>query len=85
MSALDTYHRLELHMDTDTQIQTRLTELEVKLSFTEDLVDELNRTVALQQEQILLLQDELRAVFQQMQLMAPAEKADLREDIPPHY
>lgn len=63
----------------------RLTELEIKLSFTEDLVDELNRTVARQQEQILLLQDELRALFQQMEQMAPAEKADLREDIPPHY
>ena len=66
-------------------IPSRLTELEIKLSFTEDLVEELNRTVARQQEQITLLQDELRALFQQMQQMAPAEKADLREDIPPHY
>lgn len=70
-------------MDPDTK--ARLTELEIKLSFTEDLVDELNRTMARQQEQILLLQDELRAVFQQVQQLAPAEKADLREDIPPHY
>lgn len=72
-----------MNMDTDTK--ARLTELEIKLSFTEDLVDELNRTMARQQEQILLLQDELRAVFQQVQQMAPAEKSDLREDIPPHY
>lgn len=70
-------------MDTDTK--ARLTELEIKLSFTEDLVDELNRTMAHQQEQILLLQDELRALFQQMQQMGPAEKTDLRDDIPPHY
>lgn len=70
-------------MDTDTK--ARLTELEIKLSFTEDLVDELNRTMARQQEQILLLQDELRALFQQMQQMGPAEKTDLRDDIPPHY
>lgn len=70
-----------LPMDTPA----RLTELEIKLSFTEDLVDELNRTVAHQQEQITLLQDELRALFQQVQQLAPGEKTDLREDIPPHY
>lgn len=76
-----------MNMDRGITVDThaRLTELEIKLSFTEDLVDELNRTVARQQEQIGLLQDELRALFQQMQQMAPAEKTDLREDIPPHY
>jgi SlyX protein len=66
-------------------IHARLTELEIKLSFTEDLVEELNRTVARQQEQIALLQDELRALFQQMQQMSPGEESDLREEIPPHY
>lgn len=65
--------------------EARLTELEIKLAFAEDLVEELNHTVARQQEQINLLQDELRALFQQMQQIAPAEKTDLREDIPPHY
>ncbi|MCP5277669.1 MAG: SlyX family protein [Thiobacillus sp.] len=70
-------------MNADTQ--ARLTELEIKLSFTEDLVEELNHTVSRQQEQINLLQDELRALFQQMQQMAPGEKTDLREDVPPHY
>ena len=30
----------------------RMTELEIKLSLTEDLVDELNRTVFRQQEQL---------------------------------
>lgn len=70
-----------MKMDMDT----RLTELEIKLSFTEDLVDTLNQTVTRQQEQIALLQDQLRAVFQQMQQMAPGEQADLREEIPPHY
>lgn len=66
-------------------METRLTELEIKLSFTEDLVDELNRTVARQQQQINLLQDELRALFQQVQQMAPEEKSDLRDELPPHY
>ena len=64
---------------------TRITELEIKLSFTEDLVEELNRAVARQQEQIELLQAQMRVLFQQIQQMGPAEKTDLREDIPPHY
>lgn len=72
-----------MNMDTDTK--ARLTELEIKLSFTEDLVDELNRAMARQQEQILLLGDELRMVHLQLQQIAPAEKTDPREDIPPHY
>jgi SlyX protein len=72
-------------LDIPMDLESRITELEIKLSFSEDLVDELNRTVARQQEQIGLLQDELRTLFQQMQLLAPAEKTDLREDIPPHY
>ncbi len=75
-------------MDTENGIHARMTELEVKLSFTEDLVDSLNQVVARQQEQIDLLQDELRAVFQQMQLMqqmSSSDKADIQDEIPPHY
>jgi len=66
-------------------MQTRLTELEIKLSFTEDLVETLNQTVTRQQAQISLLQDELRVLFQQLQRMAPDEHADPRDNIPPHY
>ena len=78
-----TSSRQELDMDAETQ--SRLTELEIKLSFTEDLVEELNQTVARQQDQINLLQDELRALFQQMQQISAEEKSDLRDEIPPHY
>lgn len=68
-------------MDT----HARLTELEIKLAFTEDLVDELNRAVTRQQARIDLLQDELRALYQQMRLLAPDEKPDTGQEIPPHY
>lgn len=65
----------------------RLTELEIKLSLTEELVDELNKTVFRQQEQIDLLQQQLRLLYQQMQANAagPAEPRSLRDEIPPHY
>ncbi|MFZ2855292.1 MAG: SlyX family protein [Rhodocyclaceae bacterium] len=67
-------------------MEDRLTELEIKINLAEDLVDELNRTVYRQQQQIDLLQHQLRHIFQQMQPDAgPAEPRNLRDEIPPHY
>jgi SlyX protein len=65
----------------------RLTELEIKMSLAEDLVDELNRTVYRQQQQIDLLQAQLRLLYTQMQAGAsgPTEPRNLRDEIPPHY
>ncbi|MDD3354614.1 SlyX family protein [Zoogloea sp.] len=67
-------------------MESRLTEIEIKLALTEDLVDTLNLTVHRQQEQIDALQRQIRLLYQQMQNAAPAADArDLREEIPPHY
>ncbi|MBF1163827.1 SlyX family protein [Dechloromonas agitata] len=66
-------------------MESRLTEIEIKLSYTEDLVDELNRTVFRQQQQIDLLIGELRALREQVMNAQPAEQRSLRDEIPPHY
>ncbi|MDO8959915.1 MAG: SlyX family protein [Rhodocyclaceae bacterium] len=66
-------------------MDTRLTELEVKLAFAEDLLETLNHTVYRQQEQISQLQHELRALRQQMVQAQPAEQRSLLDEIPPHY
>ncbi len=67
-------------------MKDRLTELEIKISLTEDMVEELNRTVYRQQEQIDLLQAQLRVLYGQLQTNAePAEPRNLRDEIPPHY
>ncbi len=65
----------------------RLTELEIKLGLTEHLVDELNRTVFRQQEQLDLMQEQLRLLYKQMQASqgGPSEPRSLRDEIPPHY
>ena len=67
----------------------RLTELEIRLSMMEDVVDELNRTVFRQQERIDLLQEQLRLVYRQIQAgntqSDSPEPRNLREEIPPHY
>ncbi len=67
-------------------MESRLTEIEIKLALTEDLVDTLNMTVHRQQEQIDALQRQIRQLHQQMQSATPsAEARDPREEIPPHY
>jgi SlyX protein len=66
-------------------VESRITELEIKISYTEDLVEELNRTVFRQQQQIDLLAKELRNLRDQVQNNQPQEFRSLRDDIPPHY
>ncbi len=66
-------------------MESRLSELEVKLSFAEDLLEQLNLTVYRQQQQIDRLQRELREQREQLEAAAPAEGRSLRDEIPPHY
>lgn len=66
-------------------MESRLNELEVKLSFAEDLLEELNRTIYHQQQQIDRLLAEVRELREQLATAAPAEGRSLRDEIPPHY
>lgn len=68
-------------------MEDRINHLEGKLCLAEDLLDELNRTIFRQQEQLDQLQAQIRLLYQQMQggSSASAEPRDLREEIPPHY
>lgn len=63
----------------------RLIALEVKASFTEDLVDELNRTVARQQQQLASLARELVRLRRQVEDMGEQDGAGAGQDVPPHY
>ena len=66
-------------------MESRITELEIKISYTEDLVEELNRIVYRQQHQIDFLANELRSLRDQVQSAQPTEQRNLRDEIPPHY
>jgi SlyX protein len=66
-------------------MESRLAEIETKLSFSEELLAMLNRTVYRQQQQIAQLQVELRALREQVQTSLPAESRSLRDETPPHY
>jgi len=66
-------------------LEARITELEIKASFAEDLVDHLNAQVARQQEQI----DALVREIAQLRKQVPEGRGDgagsLRDELPPHY
>ncbi len=66
-------------------LEQRVTELEVKLSYAEDLLDELNRVVYRQQAQIDGLLRQLGALAQQVSELEPPQRRDLRDELPPHY
>ncbi len=71
--------------ETMKTTDTRITDLEIKISYAEDLIDELNRTVYRQQQQIDLLLVEIKALRDLVRNAAPAEARNLRDEIPPHY
>jgi SlyX protein len=66
-------------------MESRLAEIETKLSFSEELLEALNSTVYRQQQQIDQLQQELRALREQVRSALPAEPRSLRDETPPHY
>ena len=66
-------------------MEKRLTEIEIKLGYADGLLEELNRTVFRQQQQIDQLQQEMRALRQQLEVSMPAEQRNLTDEVPPHY
>lgn len=65
-------------------INERLINLETKLSFTEDLVDELNQMIYKQQQLIEFLHQEMKELKEQLNSQS-SETRSLRDEIPPHY
>lgn len=63
----------------------RITNLEIKLSFSEDMLEELNQTVFKQQQRIELLVKEIQALKLQMASNMPSDGNNSRDEIPPHY
>ena len=66
-------------------IEKRLMDLEVKASFTEDLVEQLNQTIFRQQQQIDALIREVSQLRQQTPDGGSGGFSSLRDELPPHY
>lgn len=66
-------------------LSERLINLEIKLSFQEDLIETLHRR-HLELEKILELQQEqLRYLYQQLQQQTPKSAFIPQDNVPPHY
>jgi SlyX protein len=65
--------------------EDRITSLEIKLSFTEDLIDQLNQTIYKQQQQIEFLYRELKSIKEQASSGDSAGNSSPKDEIPPHY
>jgi SlyX protein len=63
----------------------RLTALEIKASFAEDLLDKLDQTVIRQQTQIAALISEVLHLRQQIGNAQGDTPRSLRDELPPHY
>jgi SlyX protein len=76
-------------MQPDHPAEQRITDLEIKASFTEDLLDQLNQIIVRQQQEIALLQRDVR----ELRLQASGDRPDLgsaaprtaADELPPHY
>ena len=60
-------------------------ELEIKASFTEDLLDQLNQTIYRQQQEIDLLAREIGQLKLQAQQGGGATSRSPGDELPPHY
>ena len=72
-------------MSEDSPLEARITELEIKISYAEDMLDALNRTAFSQQQQIDQLMARVRTLRDQAQAPPPAEPRSLNDELPPHY
>ena len=66
-------------------IEDRLTNLEIKASFAEDLLDKLDQIIIRQQDQIDRLQAEVNWLRQQATADSASAPRNLHDELPPHY
>ncbi|WEN41895.1 Protein SlyX [Thauera sp. GDN1] len=66
-------------------MEDRIVTLETKLMAAEDLLDELNRTVWRQQQELDMLREQLRQLAQQVKTIQPGNPLRPEDEIPPHW
>jgi len=72
-------------MQSTDAIDHRLTDLEIKASFSEDLLDQLNQVIIRQQQQIDALVREITQIRQQIPDVGSNVLSRAGDDLPPHY
>lgn len=76
-------------MDSNPSVDQRLTDLEIKASFSEDLLDQLNQIIVRQQQEIALLQRDVRELRLHSSPGSPdgasSAAREPADELPPHY
>lgn len=72
-------------MENFDATQNRLTDLEIKVSYTEHLLEQLDAVVIRQQQQIDALLSEVRRLRAMQQTDTVPGMRSLRDELPPHY
>jgi SlyX protein len=72
-------------METLQDAERRVNELEIKASFTEDMLDQLNLALYRQQQQIDSLILQVAQLRQQSPDSGAGAARNLRDELPPHY
>ena len=72
--------------DPNTQVvDQRLTELEIKASFTEDLVEQLNQIIIRQQQDLDALARQIGQLRERSPEAGTGQPRGARDELPPHY
>lgn len=66
-------------------VERRLTDLEIKASFTEDLVEQLNQIIIRQQQDLDALARQIGQLRDQLPEAGTGQPRGARDDLPPHY
>jgi SlyX protein len=72
-------------MTTPDTTDQRLTDLEIKATYTEDLVEQLEQVIIRQQQQIDLLLREVAELRQPAAEGTLTASRNLRDELPPHF
>jgi len=72
-------------MEQARDTERRITDLEIKAAFSEDLLDQLNEIIVRQQQQIDLLIREVGHLRQSSTEGGLGVPRNLRDELPPHY
>ncbi len=70
---------------TGSDVNQRLMDLEIKSSFSEDLLDQLNQIIVRQQQQIDFLIEQVGNLRQPAREGGEGSFRQLTDDLPPHY
>lgn len=70
---------------TNDRTNDRLTELEIKASFSEDLLEQLNQVIIRQQRQLDALAREVERLRQQLPETGSGGFSRAGDELPPHY